>query len=250
LLCAAGCTWAQPPALRLAFTELEPWMTQRGAAHGGAYTEIVRELARRLGQPLQFIDCPLKRCLKLLEEGEADIAIGLRQTTERQQYLQYLTTPYRRTSADRVFLLRRGETRRLERYEDLAGLRIGVTGGSEYFTRFNEDTRLLKDEGPSNESSLRKLLLSRVDTIILPEDQALALLAQLGLQQQVEFARLRVPEPTPRSIAVSRRSPQLARLAAMEQAMRGMREDGTLAAIYDRHYNRIYRVTQQRLRID
>ena len=250
LLLAAACTSAQPPALRLAFTELEPWMTQRGADHGGAYTEIVRELARRIGQPLQFIDCPLKRCLKLLEVGEADIGIGLRQTPERQQYLHYLTTPYRRTSADRVFLLRRSDRRRLERYEDLAGLRIGVTAGSEYFTRFNEDTALLKDVAPSSESSLRKLTLGRVDTVILPEDQALALLAQLGLQQQVSFAKLRVPEPTPRAIAVSRRSPQLARLVAMDQAMRGMRDDGTLVAIYNRHYNQIYQVTQQRLRID
>ena len=210
----------------------------------------MRELARRLGQPLQIIDCPLKRCLKLLEAGEADIGIGLRQTPERRQYLHFLATPYRHTSADRVFLMRRGDKRRLTRYEDLSGLRIGVTGGSEYFTRFNEDTRLLKDEGPNNESSLRKLLLGRVDTVILPEDQALALLAQLGLQQQVEFARLRVPEPTSRSVAISRRSPQMARLTALEQAMRGMREDGSLAAIYDRHYNQDYQVAQQRLRID
>jgi len=246
----AACTWAQPPTLRLAFAELDPWLTHQDGMHGGAYTEIVRELARRLGQPLQIIDCPLKRCLKLLEMGEADIGIGLRQTPERQQYLHYLATPYRRTSADRVFLLRHGDKRRVERYEDLAGLRIGVTGGSEYFTRFNEDATLLKDVGPNNESSLRKLLLGRVDAVILPEDQALALLARLGVQQQVELARLRVPEPTPRSIAISRRSPQLSRLAALEQAMRGMREDGALAAIYDRHYNQSYQVAQQRLRID
>ncbi len=250
LLWAASSTPAEPPSLRLAFTELEPWATRRGGHHAGAYTEIVRELARRLRLPLQITDCPLKRCLKLLEVGEADLAIGLRQTPEREQYLHYLATPYRRASADRVFLLRRGDTRRLERYEDLQGLRIGVTGGSEYFPRFNADTSLRKDLAPNSESSLRKLMLDRVDTVIVPEDQALALVAQLGLQQQVEVARLRVPEPTPRSIAVSRRSPQMAQLAALEQAMRGMREDGTLATIYERHYYRVYQVTPQRLKID
>lgn len=250
LLLASLSAWAQPPALRLAAAELAPWMTRQGGHMGGAYTEIVREIARRLATPLEVVECPLKRCLKLLEVGEADLAIGLRQSPERLEYLHYLATPYRRSSSDRVFLLRRGDTRRLSSYEDLRGLRIGVTDGSEYFPRFKADNSLQKDVAPNSESSLRKLMLKRVDTVILPEDQALALVAQLGLREQTEFAPLRVPEPTPRAIAVSRRSALMARLPALEQAMQVMREDGTLTAIYERHYYRVYEVSPQRIRID
>jgi polar amino acid transport system substrate-binding protein len=242
--------WAHAPALRFAFSELEPWKTRQGGEFGGAYTEIVRELARRLGRPLQIIDCPLKRCLKMLEVGEADIVIGVQQSPERLRYLQYLATPYRRTSTDRVFLLRSGDTRRVARYEDLLGLRIGVKQGSEYFDRFDEDPQLIKDAALTAEASLRKLMLGRVDTVVLPEDQALALLAQLGLRRSVDIAPLRVPDATPRSIAISRASPLLAQQPQLEQAMREMREDGTLAALFNRHYYQRYRVARHSVVID
>lgn len=247
---AGACAWAQPPALRFAFSELEPWKTRQGGEHGGAYTEIVRELARRLGQPLTIVDCPLKRCLKLLEAGEADLAIGVQQSPERLRYLQYLATPYRRTSSDRVFLTRVGQGHRITRYEDLLGVRIGVKQGSEYFDRFDEDNRLAKDPAPTNEASLRKLMLGRVDVVLLPEDQALALLQQLGLNRDVEFATLRVPDPTPRSIAVARASPLARQMPRLEQAMREMREDGTLAGIYQQHYYQRYRLSRQSVVID
>ena len=236
--------------MRLAFSELEPWKTLQGADHSGAYTAIVRELAHRLGQPLRIVDCPLKRCLKLLEVGEADIVIGVQQSPERLRYLHYLSTPYRRTSADRVFLMRVGEAARVTRYEDLRGLRIAVKAGSEYFDRFDEDTTLTKDPSPNNLSSLRKLLLGRVDAVILPEDQGLALLGQFEGRSQIEVAGLRVPDPTPRSVAVSRQSALMQQLPRLEQAMREMREDGTLANIYNRHYYQRYRVARHSVVID
>ena len=247
---ATCCAWAQPPALRLAFSELEPWKTKQGGQHAGAYTEIVRELARRLGRPLAIVDCPLKRCLKMLEGGEADLVIGVQQSPERLRYLQYLATPYRRNTSDRVFLTRAGEARRITRYDDLLGLRIGIKQGSEYFDRFDEDSRLAKDPAPNNEASLRKLMLGRVDVVLLPEDQALVLIEQLGLRGAIEFASLRVPDPTPRSIAVAKASPLLAQLPRLEQAMREMREDGTLAALYNQHYYLRYRVSRQSIVID
>ena len=250
LALASACAWAQAPALRFAFSELEPWKTKQGGEHGGAYTEIVRELARRLNRPLQIIDCPLKRCLKLMEMGDADIVIGVQQSPERARYLQHLATPYRRTSTDRVFLQRAGDSRRITRYEDLNGLRIGIKQGSEYFDRFDEDERLVKDPAPTNEATLRKLVLSRIDVALLPEDQALSLLEQLGLRRDIQLATLRVPDPTPRSIAVSKASPVLTLLPRMEQVMREMRDDGTLASIYNRHYYQRYRVSRQSVVID
>jgi polar amino acid transport system substrate-binding protein len=246
----AASTSAGAQTIRLAFDELEPWKTRAGREHTGAYTEIVRELARRLNVKLQIVDCPLKRCLKLLEVGEADLIIGVQPLAERQGYVQFLATPYRRFSSDRVFLLRVGDTRRIDRYEDLAGLHIGVTGGSGYFARFNTDKTLIKDAALNNEASVRKLLLGRVDTALMPEDQALALLAQLGLQSKVELAVFREPDATPRFVGVSRRSVLMQRLPALEQAMGQMREDGTLAKLYDTHYFQRYRVARQRLQID
>lgn len=242
-------TTAAPP-LVLAFSELAPWKVKEGPRFAGAYTEIVRELARRLGRELQIVECPHKRCLRLLELGEADLSIGLQQSPERDAYLLYMQTPYRRVSSDRVFYVRAGESGRIARYEDLYGLRIATKAGSEYFDRFDEDARIDKDAGPNNAVNLRKLLLQRVDAVVMPEDQAAALASQLGLGHQVEPAQLRVADPTPRSLAISRRSGLMQQLPLLERAMQQMREDGALAAIYDRHYYKVFGVSRQQIRLD
>ncbi len=165
--------------------------------------------------------------------------------------MSFLETPYRLTVADRVFWVRRGESERIRRYEDLDGLRIGVVAGSAYFAHFDSDAHLDKDMAQSNEANLRKLVLGRVDTVVMPEDQALVLVRRLRLENLVEGAKYRVQDLTPRSIGLARASaPAMALLPRMEAAMRAMRRDGTLAAIYDRHYYQRYGVTRQQIRVD
>ncbi|MES2318463.1 MAG: transporter substrate-binding domain-containing protein [Pseudomonadota bacterium] len=224
-------------ALVLAFDELPPWKTLAAPGqYGGAYTEIVRELARRAGLPLDIVHCPLKRCMRMLEQGTADLAIGYKDSPERRRFLHFLVTPYRTLSADKVFYTVRGKGVAIASYRDLAGLRIGVKSGASYFARFDNDAALNKDAARDMEVNLRKLLLGRLDTVLIPEDQGEALLARLDLGALLGKAAYREHDPTPRSVALSKASPHVARLAQLERAMADMARDGTLEKIYRRHY--------------
>src|ERR1700752_1750716 len=92
-LCACPPSFAanpSAPTLVFAFSELEPWKTMNGAQYGGASTEIVRELAQRADMQLKIVPCPLPRCLVMLEQGSADIAIGIQESRERGRYLHFL----------------------------------------------------------------------------------------------------------------------------------------------------------------
>ncbi len=248
----AGAASPAPP-LVFAFSELAPWKTKSadGNEFGGAYTEIVRELARRLGRDLRIVDCPHARCMLMLRVGEADLTIGIQQSPERDEYLAFLRTPYRKSASDRVFYVRRGEAKRIRRYEDLRELHIGIKQGSEYFDRFDDDTTLHKEIALSNSVNLRKLVLQRLDAVVMPEDQGAALMNEPELRGKVEVAVYRERDPTPRSIAVSRKSAAaIELLPQLEAAMQAMRRDGTLAAIYDRHYFEHYHVSRKQLRLD
>lgn len=250
-LACAGAASAPDKPLVMAFAELSPWLTREGPAFTGAYTEIVRELARRVGRRLEIHDCPVRRCLAMLEQGQADLTIGLNRTPARAAYLDFLHTPYRLAASDRVFMVRTGEAGRIGRYEDLLGPRIGVVGGSSYFPTFDADPRLIKESAPSSEANLRKLVLGRIDAVPLPEDQALVLIHRLKLGGQVEPAKFRVQDPTPRSIAVAHASPLGAELLQkLETAMQAIRRDGTLAAIYEQHYYKHFGVTRQQIKVD
>ena len=241
----------EPPPLVLAFSELAPWKVKTGTEYGGAYTEIVRELARRVGRELRIVECPHPRCMLMMQSGDADLSIGVQQSPEREAFMAYLRTPYRKTATDRVFYVRRGEAGRIRNYEDLPGLHIGVRQSSEYFDRFDEDKTLLKETALTNAANLRKLMLKRLDTVLMPEDQGAVLISELKLVGQVEPAVYREHDPTPRSVSVSRKSAAFETLMPqLEAAMQAMRRDGTLAAIYDQHYFKRYGVTRKQVRLD
>lgn len=241
----------QAAGLRLAFNTLEPWKQYDAAGRAsGAYTEIARELARRLDLQLEIVDCPLKRCLAMLAGGRADLAVGLQRSPERDAYLAFLATPYRLHSADKVFYLRREEAGRLARYDDLLGLRLGVKLGSELFDRFDADPRLDKQAVPENATNFRKLLAGRVDAVALAEDQGEFLLATLGLAGKVAKAPYRESDGSPRSVALARSSPHYLRLAEFEAAMAAMRRDGTLRRIYQQHYYRRYGIDETAVRVE
>jgi polar amino acid transport system substrate-binding protein len=238
LIFSLGCgtAFAAEP-LVLAFSELEPWKTSGGGQYGGAYTEIVRELARRVDAPLKIVPCPLKRCLVMLEHGEADLFIGIKNSAERSSYLQFLRTPYRMRGSDKVFYVSTGKANSIRSYDDLRKLRIGVKNGAENFPRFSKDDTLNKIEAKDLATNLKKLMLGRLDAVIASEDQGEAALSQLQLRGQVEKAQYRVPDTTgTRSIAVSRKSAHAANMEGLEAAMASMVRDDTLGRLYRRHY--------------
>lgn len=225
-------------------------MVKQGDQVVGPYIEVLRELARRTDLSLAFVVCPQKRCLLQLERGEADLTIGLRRTPERERYLHFLRTPYRRISSDKLFYVRRGESERIRAYADLKGLRIGVKAGAVYFEPFDADAALTKEPAPDNTNNFRKLLLGRLDAVAMAQDQGEFLRESLGLRDRIEPARWRVSDPTPRMVAVARQSALMQRLPTLEAAMQAMQQDGSLARIYQEHYYRRYRLAPADVRIE
>ncbi|MES2322237.1 MAG: transporter substrate-binding domain-containing protein [Pseudomonadota bacterium] len=251
-LCTLWAALAAPASaqqLILAFDELPPWLTTDGGKYGGAYVEIARELARRVGLPLHVVKCPLKRCLQMLAEGSADLAIGFKDSEARRTYMHFLATPYRSRSSDRVFYIAKGKNIAIGNYEDLAGLRIGVKLGAAYFDRFDRDGALNKAAVPDSAVNFRKLLLGRLDTVLAPEDQGEAMINKLGIRASVEKAAFRPPDPTPRTMGISKKSVHAARLKHFDQAMSAMANDGTLARIYRQHYHDAYNIPADAVQI-
>lgn len=249
LACSAAAPVAAAP-LVFAFSELPPWKTIDGRHPGGAYTEIVRELARRTGTELEIFQCPIKRCLKMIEEGKADVIIGIQASPEREAYIHFLHTPYRKFSSDKVFYVPKGKAATIHSYDDLKKLRIGVKNGTQYFDRFDEDAQLTKDGAKDAESSFKKLLRGRVDTVVMAEDQGESFLYTLQLQGQLDKAEYREPDRTPRSVGFSRKSAFAAQLPQFEAAMAAMVKDGTVRALFKRHYFDAYHVPRDAFPIE
>ncbi|QEL57228.1 substrate-binding periplasmic protein [Chromobacterium paludis] len=219
------------PELVLAYSVFEPW--KRLDAHGlpaGPYADIVRELARRLKLPLRFAHCPLSRCLAMMEQGRADLMIGVRPTPERSRYLDFLEPAF--ANGDHLaFYQRSDDNSVIARYEDLHARRVGVSEGVSYTPRFDGDAQLRRDASPGMESGFRKLAQGRVDVLIVNSSQGRELAARPEFAGKVKRAVLTLDDHHPNRLALARRSPLQPQKTRIQQALRGMVADGTIARL-------------------
>ena len=149
---------------------------------------------------------PWKRCLDMMEKGEADLISGVLKSPEREEYMIFLEPPYKTRSA-KVFYMRKGEGQRIQDYEDLYTLKIGVQAGVRYFQPFDDDPKMHKEEAGDDLSNLRKLQYGRIDAVISTETQADYLIATQGLKGEFDKADYRYDYDLPVYFALSRQSP-------------------------------------------
>jgi polar amino acid transport system substrate-binding protein len=232
LLGCAGLAMAAPPAsarpLILAFSPLPPWrVVDADERPSGPYLEIMQHLAARAGLPLEVHVCPLVRCLDLLHRGDADVGIGVAPGPDREVYVEYLQPPFAGPT-HMCFYRRRGdEASRVERYEDLARLRIGLTRGAHYFSRFDQDTALNKDVAPDKLSNLRKLVNLRVDVAIMVCGEGKLLANRPEFRHRIELAGPEV-RTGPRFVVLSRQSALHDRKADLQRALQQMVVSGEI----------------------
>lgn len=217
------------------FSPLPPWKFVDEQGFDGAYAEVVREIAARLNKSIEFIKCPLKRCLRLMQTGEGNLIIGVSATADRVAYIRFLDTPYRISSA-KVFYLKKGGGSRIREHADLYGLRVGTKLGAKYAPQFDNDAGVRKVAAATNRQTFEMLDRGRIDALIIAEDQGEYWISQLGYRGKFDKAEFFYRDQSPRSVGVSRRSPLIEEFAAIEAAMRGLVGEGKLADIYRRQY--------------
>ncbi len=149
---------------------------------------------------------PWRRCLEMMNSGQADLISGILKRPEREDYLIFIEPPYKTRSA-KVFYVRKGDGERIRRYEDLHDLKIGVQAGVSYFEPFDTDPEVHKEEAGDDLSNLRKLVHGRIDAVISTETQADYLIAVEGLGDSIEKAQYRYDYELPVYFALSRQSP-------------------------------------------
>lgn len=156
LLCPLVMADERPP-LRV-MTDLWPPFRMEDS-HGnltGLDIDVLNEISRRSGLQFDVQRAPWARGLADLQQGRADLMIGLAKTPEREQYIQYLPTPYY-ACAPRIYTTV-AEAEQIASYADLHDRVIGYVHESAYFQPFDSDKTLLK-RGVNNEQQLLQMLL-------------------------------------------------------------------------------------------
>ncbi len=205
------------------------------AEEEGPNSDILHAIADRLNVRLVLIQAPFKRRLIMMEDGEIDFMVGLLKSPEREAYIHFVEPAYKNRS-DAVFFVPKNRSDRITRYKDLYDLTIGTTIGARYFPRFDADEKIRKDPVPRGELSLNKLLLGRIDAVILPEGAGIDLGYKIGISDRIEIAGFRFSRRKDIHIGISKNSTILKEIPHFESLVRQMITSGEIRQIYGAYY--------------
>lgn len=185
------------------FTHWPPMKIIEGNSFAGIDALILRELGKRLNLHFRFVECPWKRCLRMIRDGQADFITGLAKQTDRKKYMNFIEPPYKETFSSAFYTRKVSErkTHPIQKYKDLYKSEVGMIRGSVYFDRFDKDSKITKVE-ISNELQLLKMLYEGRFDIIIGNDLNIDYLIQIyGYTGKFEKAPFKVDSYTPTYIA-------------------------------------------------
>lgn len=196
----------------------------------GPTVDFMLELAMRSGFELRFSpNTPFARCLRLIEQGEADLMVRLNTSERRGKMLHML--PYALARPE-VLLIRR-QQEDISSIAELYQFHLMVVRG---YTYHHQTMNLIADHPRSTvidsvDTGLKMLQMHRADAVLTTEEYALKWLSRKPeYQQQFKLASLTFEssEPLYIHVALSKASINSYLKPKLQQAIADMIADGTL----------------------
>jgi polar amino acid transport system substrate-binding protein len=208
LLCLAVTARAEP--LRIVTEAWAPYVYEVNGQPTGLDYEISAEVLRRLGVEVEWQFLPWKRCLLAFEQGQADGILDIFRIAEREPQMLFVDEPL--SDVEFVLFYARQRPYPYRSLDDLRDLLIGTSPGYWYNDQAFRDSRLFsREEAPSHEANLGKLVRQRVDLVVNDRRAGMYLAARMGLGAQLGYNRKAVGED--RLYLALRRTPELTALA-------------------------------------
>ncbi len=210
LLCAASLV-AQADPLRIVSEPWAPYVYEESGVVRGQDYELTAQVLERLGIAHELQLLPWKRSLAEFDEGRADAILDIFRNQAREQDMVFVDEPL--SSSEFVLFYARQRPFPYRDLNSLKGRRIGVSPGYWYSNEaFRRSKDFIRETGPSHTANFGKLLLGRVDMVLVDRRVGLHIARQMGILDQVDYHR----RPISRDdlYLALRRTPEFERLAA------------------------------------
>ena len=237
LLIAALCwpltTWAQERTLIAAADPYPPYVDPQAPGEGLAM-EIVRAAYKNQGYTVKLEMMPWVRAEKAVSEGRYDILVDVWRTEARTKELLF-STAYAISKIK--FIKRKDNPFEFTGMESLSGKRVGVIRGYGYSDAFNAATHFTRDEVPSMDHNINKLLLKRIDLTLEDENTAKVLIQKLGpkVAQQLDFTANALAS-NPLYLAAGLKNPRHKEIVeAFNRGLVAIKANGSFLAIEKRY---------------
>jgi polar amino acid transport system substrate-binding protein len=232
---------ACPEPLIFAYEDWPPFIIAEGAGVTGINADIIRGVAARIGCEVELVPRPWSRTLQEIEAGTVDVTSPAAKTPEREVYARFSISylPFESvllTAADHT-----GE------HSDLAdfleeGYSLSVVRGYAYG---KETARLLKRPAHADRifrsyglrTSVRNVAVGRVDGAIGNREAVGYLIREAGFGERVTITDT-VVQSDPSRFMFSKKTTTPALVTHASQAIRAMKQDGTIEKIVARYVDK------------
>ena len=176
--------------LRIVTEPWAPYVYEEDGVMRGLDYETTVIVFQRLGVEVQWQFLPWKRCLAMLEQGNADGALDIFHSLDREALLLYPSEPL----SDVEFALFYANERPhpAKHLDDLRGLTVGTSPGYLYGDDFSTSTLFKREPAPSHEANFGKLMLGRIDLVITDRRVGQHVIKALGLEGRISQAPVMV----------------------------------------------------------
>jgi polar amino acid transport system substrate-binding protein len=216
----------------------DDWSPYSSSVNGkpqGFAVDLVRAAWAASGLDVELVPLPYARCMKEVDRGDLagcfdtlrDPVLESRYRWHQQPLFQARIGIYGRANPG----ITSGVASKSVALDMLRGKRIGTTHGYDYGAAFDNDRSMLRDEAPSDLSSLRKLVAGRVDYVLVFDRVANAI-AKMHPELGQAYSLQGVLVEPQLYISFSPKYPDIDRIVALfDQGMSKIRKSGEYARI-------------------
>jgi len=174
---------ARGEKLRIVTEPWAPYVYEENGKSLGLDYETTAIVFKRLGIEVDWQFLPWKRCLSMLETGQADGALDIFHSDERDATLLYPSEPL--SEVEFVMFYANEHPHPFRTLDDLKGLTIGTSPGYLYSQDFRESTLFTREPAPTHEANFGKLVRGRIDLLITDRRVGQHLLDELGIRDKI-----------------------------------------------------------------
>lgn len=209
LLLFSACAVAQP--YKVCTNEWPPYTMLKDGEVRGIDADLLRLVLTNLGVSYEIRIEPWKRCLHRMNNKQVDILLDAFYSEERAQLMIYPSEPMAETNLLLFYAKERPHA--VNSVAELSGLRVGTEPGYAYANEaFMSGSHFIREDAPTLEANLGKLLRGRVDLVITDRIVALYTAKTLGIEALIDY-NAKPLFKNDAVYAIIRRSSKLAELA-------------------------------------
>lgn len=202
----------------------------------GAHWEFLSAIEERSGICMDKILLPIPRLWAAIELGDVDGGVVFRSPERENLYWPIAPT----MNIFNVVIPRAGLS--IRDYDDLKGLNIGVTRGTQLNDQFDSDSSLSKVELSSYEQMIKMVAAKHLDAIAGSGVSLTSELSKQGFDDRVNFMGAINLGSREQWLLMSRKSNNLNKGAALRQATEALKKEGVFDLIMDKYYGSNWRI--------